>query len=227
MAAGKKTNQQKNLPRKEEGGQEKLWTRHGVDAVYFQRDAQVTFWTVLGGIAVAALLTQTSSLVNEIQSGRWCLLFYFFTSILLIVNSWVQNLWGSLVLRLQVTIPFALLSLMNLISLSILCLQVTRPAIFFIACGFFVLFAVLINVFLMLSGAWSVFTPERIKGLKITMGVYAGLFALTIIAAANLIYAPSVTAEIGWGVFALLASIIAMMMQHFGMKQERKEMGIP
>jgi hypothetical protein len=47
------------------------------------------------------------------------------------------------------------------------------------------------------------------------------------VAAANLFWIPSVAAEIGWGSFALLASVAAMVMQHFGMKQERKDLGIP
>jgi len=36
----------------------KLWTQRGDDDVAYQRQAQVTWWTLLGGIAVGALLTQ-------------------------------------------------------------------------------------------------------------------------------------------------------------------------
>jgi len=41
----------------------RLWGTHGLDAVYFQREAQVNFWTVLGGLAMEALLTQLSPLL--------------------------------------------------------------------------------------------------------------------------------------------------------------------
>jgi hypothetical protein len=53
------------------------WQARGVDDVYFQRDAQVTWWTILGGIAVGALLTQLPDVISQTQSGRWWLVLYF------------------------------------------------------------------------------------------------------------------------------------------------------
>ncbi len=222
----KKSNK-KGLHPKEEPGNGTLWKQHGMEDVYFQRDAQITFWTVLGGIAVAALLTQITNLIDGIQMGRWYLLLYFLTSIMLITNSWVTNLWGSLVLRMQVNILYALIQLMNLVCLAILCLQVTNPLTFFVAGGFFVLFGLFMDAYLMKSGAWVGFTPEKIKGIKFNSRVYLAFVVLCFGAAANLFWYPSVAADVGWGVLTLFASIAAMVMQHFTMKQERKELGIP
>ncbi|MFH2038216.1 MAG: hypothetical protein ABIJ65_02150 [Chloroflexota bacterium] len=56
----------------------------GVEDVYFQRESLVIFWTVLGGIAAGALLTQLGPL-EEILAYRWYLL--FFSSFLTVVNS--------------------------------------------------------------------------------------------------------------------------------------------
>jgi len=47
------------------------WITHGIEDIYFQREAQVNFWTVLGGLAMAALLTQLSPLLREIQNTRF------------------------------------------------------------------------------------------------------------------------------------------------------------
>lgn len=204
-----------------------LWVQHGIDDVFYQRDAQVNLWTVMGGIAVAALLTQMNNLVVEIQSGHWYLLLYFLTSVALITNSWVMNLWGGLVLKVQVTILHTFLLLLNFLCLSIVCLQVTNPQIFFAALGFLLLFLLLIQLYYAKSGAWVAFTSERVKGIKVYLGVYFVLMILCFGATAHLFWNPSVSAEIGWGIFALLASIGSMVMQHFGIEQERKELGIP
>jgi hypothetical protein len=182
---------------------------------------------VLGGIAVAALLTQMTDLIKGIQMGRWHLLLYFLASIMLIANSWVQQAWGGLVLRVHVSMLGTLISLTNLICMALICLQLTNPMIYFAVGGLNVLSAILMQIFNMKSGAWVVLTPERIKGIKTIIWIYLILMALCFGAAANLFWVPSVAAEVGWGVFALLGSIATIVMQHNGMIQERKELGIP
>ena len=72
----------------------RLWSIHREESVFFQREAQVNFWTVLGGLAVAALLTQLSPLLVEIKADRWYLFLYAISSILILGLSWVQTAWG-------------------------------------------------------------------------------------------------------------------------------------
>jgi len=223
----KNKNDRQGSSMKEEQERDALWVRHGIEDVYFQREAQVNFWTVLGGIAVAALLTRITDLFAEIQMGRWHLLFYALTAILLIAASWVQNLWGSIILKMQVRYLYVLLWLMNMVSLSVMCLQVTNPSIFFAACGAVILFTLCFQLYLMKSGAWVVFTAERIKAIKNMLWIYLVFMFLCFAAAAHLSAYPSVPVEIGWGVFALLASTAAVVMHHFSMNRERKEIGIP
>jgi hypothetical protein len=204
-----------------------LWNRHGIEDIYFQREAQVNFWTVLGGIAVGALLTQTNNLFQAVFNGRWVLLLFFFTSINIIALSWIQNLWGSLVLRMKVTMLYTIINLMNLISLSLLCLQVTKPVAFFLVGGFYILFSVLMNIYLILTGSIVGKTPDSQKGIKISTIIYTVYMLLCFCAAANLNWAPSIAAEIGWGAFTLLVSFATMLLQHRTMKEERKAFGIP
>ena len=47
------------------------WVSRGVDSVYFQRETQVAWWTILGGIAVAALLTEVDSVIMAVKDQRW------------------------------------------------------------------------------------------------------------------------------------------------------------
>ena len=86
---------------------ESLWAARGMDDVFFQREAQVTWWSVMVGIAVGALLTRLEALLLEFQNGHWYFALYFLAICCIIINSWVQTAWGSLVLRCPISIPFA------------------------------------------------------------------------------------------------------------------------
>ena len=61
----------------EKGKEEKIvsihdaWISRGVDSVYYQRETQVAWWTILGGIAVAALLTEVDSVFLAVRNQRW------------------------------------------------------------------------------------------------------------------------------------------------------------
>lgn len=212
---------------KQNTGKDSLWNQHGLEDVYIQREAQVNLWTVLGGIAAAALLTQISNLAAEIQAGRWYLILYGLTAILLIASSWVQNLWGSILLKMQVNYIYVLLWLMNMFSLSIMCLYVTKPAVFLAACATILLTTLLFQIYLMKSGAWDIFTPQMVKDIKITLWSYCVIMVLCCCAVIQLTLYPSITGEIGWGVFATFTSTGAVIMHNFGMKKERQHFNIP
>jgi hypothetical protein len=204
-----------------------LWTTHREESVYFQREAQVNFWTVLGGLAMAALLTQLSPLLKEIQAGRWYLLLYFVTSILVIANSWVQTSWGSLVLKWPISILGTILSLFFGLVQSIQCLLVTNPAGWLAATAGIVLLTVAIQVHFEKSGAWQVFSPASVKRFKFTNRIYLFLMFICLAGAFQLYRYPSQLAEAVWGFVALAFSVAALYLQHQGMQEEKKELGIP
>jgi hypothetical protein len=78
------------------------WQVRGIEDVYYQREAQVTWWTILGCIAAGALLTQLQDVVAQAQSGRWSPVLYFLATALIIVISWVQTVWGVIALLMAV-----------------------------------------------------------------------------------------------------------------------------
>jgi hypothetical protein len=119
MTQNPETNGSKRRLSRESGETRRLWKTHGVEDVYFQREAQVNLWTVMGGIAAAALLTQFSGLMQETQASRWYLVLYFLASIAIIVNSWEQTVWGSLVLHWPISIPVTLFIFLTQLSLDI------------------------------------------------------------------------------------------------------------
>jgi hypothetical protein len=205
----------------------RLWTARGLEDVFYQREAQVNFWTVLGGLAMAALLTQLSPLLREIQASRWYLLLYLFTSILVLANSWVQTSWGSLVMKWPISIATTIIMLFQMLVHSIQCLMVTNPSGWLAATAGIIFFALANQIYFEWSGAWQVYSPESIKRYKFNNNIYIVLMLICLGGAYQLYRFPSHIAEIIWGFAALLLSIMALFMQHKTMQIEKKIMAVP
>ncbi len=208
-------------------GDLQLWKRRGAEDVYFQREAQVNFWTVLGGLAMAALLTQLSPLLDELRQGRWYLVLYLVASILVIASSWVQTSWGSLVLKWPISIFTTVTTLFGMLVQSIQCLLVTYPPGWLAACAGIIFFALVVQVYFAKSGAWLVFSPASIKRFKFTNWIYLFVMLIFLAGAFQLFRYPSQTGEMVWGFVALFFSVAALYMQNRGMQEEKKELGIP
>ena len=129
--------------RRQAGRTDQLWVIHREESVYFQREAQVNFWTGLGGLAVAALLTQLSALWQAVQASRGYLLLFLVASVLILATSWVQTSWGSLVLRWPISIVTTVLVLFQMLAQSVQCLLVTNPAGWLAATAALIAFALL------------------------------------------------------------------------------------
>jgi hypothetical protein len=211
----------------EQDSELRLWSTHREESVFFQREAQVNLWTVLGGLVMAALLTQLSPLLREIQASRWYLGLYALSSVLILASCWVQTSWGSHVLRWPISIYTTVVNLFSMLVQSIQCLLVTNPAGWLAATGVFIIFALLIQLYFERSGAWKVFPPELLKRFKFTNVIYAGFMLLCLAGAFHLYRYPSRVAEMVWGFVSLFLSILALVLQHKGMQQEKRALGIP
>ena len=53
MVGENNAEKEKKKSSKKEFNSDSLWTQRGIEDVYFLREAQVNFWSILGGIAVA------------------------------------------------------------------------------------------------------------------------------------------------------------------------------
>jgi hypothetical protein len=205
----------------------RLWTSYGAESVYFQREAQVNFWTVLGGLAMAALLTQLSPLLGELKDGRWYLVLYMLASILTLANSWVQTAWGSLVLRWPISILSTVIVLFGMLAQSIQCLLITQPAGWLAASATILFFAVALQWRFEGSGALKAFDQASIRRFHTNNLVYLAVMLVCLAGGYHLWAAPSPLAEAVWGFAALLIAFAALLMQHVSMKKERAELGIP
>lgn len=204
-----------------------LWKTHRQDSVFFQREVQVNFWTILGGLALGALLTQLSPLLKEIQNSRWYLVLFLVSSVLIVANAWVQTSWASLVLKWPISIITTVINLFSLLTQSTQSLLVTKPAGWMAATGFYLFFAVLMQVYFQHSGSWDVFPASRIKQIKINNLVYILLMLICFSAALQMYLLPSQISEMIWGFVTLILTILALYMEHIGMQEERRILGIP
>ncbi len=203
------------------------WLARGVEDVYYQREAHIGWWTVLGGIALGALLTQVSSVIAEVQAGRWYLVLYVAASMLIIANAWVQTAWGALVVRWPISTEMALIHLFGGFALSIMSLQVPNPSGWMLATCGVILFSMLAQTYLVRSGAWAVFTPAYTARLQGAIWAQAAFGGVALAAGLLLLRYPGRLHETVWGVVGLPMAAVALWMQDRGMKVERAALGIP
>ena len=203
------------------------WQQRGPEAAYFQREAQVNFWTVLGGLAAGALLTQIAPLFQEIVAGRWYLLLYAVSTLLIIVNSWVQAAWGSLAMRWRLTTAGTLVYFLSTFTLSLLSLSITRPAVWAAMTGSQLVFALLNQYVFKCTGAWEDYSRATLDRIRLVNWTYFIWILMAFGAAAQMNWLPSRRSEIIWGFIVLISASAALYLQHRGMEAERKELGIP
>jgi len=204
-----------------------LWKRRGIDDVYFQRETVVNFLSILGGVAVGALLTQFFPMIEQVRDSRWQLLLFFAASIFIQINGWIQTSWGALVLKWPISIPLLIPQFMGSFTTCIMCLLVTVPSGWMTSVGTFLMFGVLHELLLMKTGAWDIYPQKRVKTYKTNLLFFLSMMILTFLASAHLYFYPSKINETIWGAIALLGSIAALVLQHQVMKQEKMELGIP
>lgn len=203
------------------------WSVHGgMDDVNYQRNAQVTLWTIMGGLAIAVLVTKLDSLWAQMQAGRWYLALYAISSFLAILLGWTLQVWGALVLKFRITITNTFLIVGSSFTIAIQCLLVTHPSGWLAATLVSGLFLLILQIHFMRSGAWEPFSADVVAQFKKNFWVY-GLWPLLCLAGIVHHYlAPSALTETIWGVIALVTYTDAFFRQSRGIERERKDLGI-
>lgn len=210
-------------------GARSLWSHRGLEDVYFQREAQVTWWSIMGGVAASALLTQLAPLVAEVQAGRWYLILYYAASALFIVIGWLTTAWASLIMHWPI-VPFhVLLVFAGGFTTAATCLLVTRPAYWFVGAAPLVCNSMLTNGYDIKTDAYGGggFPAEALKRTRTTLWIYGLFLILAILAVVTLLRWPSPGLELIWGIAGLLAATAALVWQHINMRSEREMGRIP
>ncbi len=143
------------------------------------------------------------------------------------INSWVQTAWASIVLKWPILISTSIGLFFGVVSLSIAALNITRPAYWFLAIFFVAGSGVYNQLFFMKNRSWVTLTPDTVKRARTSIIVYGFLLLILLAGAVLLFLYPTVKMEKFWALFALVASLLALIWQDIGMKLEKKELGIP
>lgn len=204
----------------------KLWTRRGEDDVAYQRQAQVTWWTLMGGIAVGALLTQFEALLAAVKSGQWYYLLYFLATCFVIITAWAQTSWGALVLYWPISVPTSIFIFLGGLSQSLAALTITRPALWTAFVAGVLLSALLMQLTFMRQEGWVAMPKVAIQRAIVGIWIYGFLILVVIGVSIYLFIFPTRWAELTFGVVALVLSIFALYWQHLGMVEEKKRMHI-
>jgi hypothetical protein len=203
-----------------------LWLKRSKDDVAYQRQAQVTWWTLMGGIALGALLTQLDPLQNEARAGNWYYLLYFFATCFIIVNSWVQTAWGALILRWPLSIGSSLILFFSNLSLSIAALSITHPTRWYGSIASMLVFTVLMQDHFKKQQSWVTLTATAIQRVRTGVFIYLGLLCVVLTMTIILMIFPIRLLEILSGIFAVALSVLALYWQHIGMQVEKREVHI-
>lgn len=220
------TSRKGTSPSFNEESAEKLWLARGAEDVFFQREAQITWWSVLGGIAVAALLTELDSVPRGIEAGRWDVGLYFLATCLVIVNSWVQTAWASLILKWPISISTSLSLFFLGLSLSVAALNITEPAIWYAAMSVVLLTGLFNQVVFTKNDAWVALSPDLIVQTRASARIYVAMTLFAMAYTAYLAVGPNLTAEMGGGIIAFLVALFTLIRQHLEMVEEKHRMGI-
>lgn len=73
-------------------GQEWIETSRGLESINFQRSAQMTWWSIVMGLAIVVLAEKISAILGQISTqGHWYLFLYVISSCLIVILAWVKN----------------------------------------------------------------------------------------------------------------------------------------
>jgi hypothetical protein len=114
----------------------------GID---YQKAAQITWWSILQGLAVVALAEKIPPILAEVnQHNQWYLLLYAVVTLVIIVNAWVQMAWAILIFRWPINLFHTTLILLLGIAAYLSSLYVDTPWYWARAIAFLVTSAIVV-----------------------------------------------------------------------------------
>lgn len=204
-----------------------LWSLRGMEDVSFQRESQINFWTVMGGLQTAALLTQTGVLWEQMQAGRWYLSLYLLNSVLIVALIWAISSWESLILKWTISIPAILTQFVGNFALAVTFLFTADPSVWSLGLAVAATCNLLHQIVLSRMGAWESLSTKLFKARNARLWFFSLWPILCLAGTVHMSLTPSVLVQTGWGLAGLVVIITGLIQQHRQIEFERKELGIP
>lgn len=204
-----------------------LWSLRGMEDISFQRESQVNFWTVMGGLQTAALLTQTGILWEQMQTGRWYLSLFFLNSVLIVALIWAISSWESLILKWRISIPAILTQFVGNFALAVTFLFTADPPAWSLGLAVATTCNWIHQLVLTKLGAWESFSPKLLLAQKVRFWTFSLWPLLCLAGAVHMYLTPSTPVQTLWGLVGLAVIIAGLFQQHSRIEHERRELGIP
>jgi hypothetical protein len=200
--------------------QEWIETSRGVESINFQRSAQMTWWSIVMGLAIVVLAEKISAILDQISTqGHWYLFLYVISSGLIVILAWVKNAWGILIYSYPIRLLQTGITLIVGITIYLTCLAVDNPANWCLACGFVGIATILqMTTNLRTQALMDLPTKSTYQAVAVTGVVACGAF----IASWHLTTYPSAPVAWLWGVIAAALLAANMWMQSRDMAEERR-----
>lgn len=202
-----------------------LSSSRGERGVDYQKAAQITWWSILQGLAVAALAEKIPQILTVVsQEGRWYLLLYVVTTFLVVTNTWVQMAWAILVLRWKISLLHTTVLLLAGIAAYLTCLYVDSPWYWILSLLFLLVSAIAVYLYnlqkrttLSLSAAIT----------KRTLTVYFMFLVLVAGASIHMNMRQDAVNLTFWGIIFLVLAVVSCVLQEHNMRQEGIVRGVP
>lgn len=205
--------------------QDWIISSHGEKGIDYQKAAQITWWSILQALAVAALAAKIPDILIEVsQSSRWYLLLYVIVSLMAVVNAWVQMAWAILIYRWRISLVHTTLIMLIGIAAYLSCLYVDTPEYWTHAIAFFIVSAMIVYVY-NIQNRTMMNLPTTIT--KRTMVAYSIFLLLTFAASVHMINSPNAGTYALWGIVFLMLVSFSWILQERNMKEERQQRGVP
>lgn len=200
-------------------------TSQGKEGINYQRAAQITWWSILQGLSVAALAEKIPGIVDTItKSGtQWYLGLYVIVCLMIIVNVWIQMAWAILIFRWPINFPHTTLILLLGLSVYLSCLYVDNPLYWCLTIAFVILSAILVHLYNIRN---QVVLDLPDAPIKVTIGIYVAYLLFSLGAFIYLLNCPSDLAKTLIGAIFFVATISSWLSQWYYMEKQRKARGI-
>lgn len=205
----------------------KYWRSRGLEDTSYQRQAQTTWWSVLGGIAIGILVTQISPVLDALKTAQWYTLLYFFATLLIVTYSWIQTSWGSLILRWPITIAGSLSLLVTTMACAFASLNLDNPPAWMASLTIAAFSSFFMQFYFYLTGAWDVFSADKLRRYRNSLWIYAGLAVVVAGFTVHMFLKPTQTNFVIYGIVAVVFSVALLAWQGLAMNAEKREMRVP
>lgn len=196
------------------------------NGVAHQRDAQLTWWSILQGIAMGEFIARIPTVWEKAwTSHHFYLIAFMFATFILLINVWVQMAWAIIILRWPLTTTHAILTTLLGIASTLLVNEMEQPFQWFIATGILAVTGIGIYTYNLTRKAYVGFMKGK-YGWRPILETFIYLVIIMVLASWVYISHSPISYNIS-GILSVIIALISLHNQSVRMKYERQKLLLP